>query len=184
MKSTLFLAGVAIAMAGCAAGGQTTAWGKPGVSRIEFGTDIGSCTGLASQADPGSGVNTAGGVSGANATAPMSSPGRSTSPDLPPSQVSTAKPVAVPASGTYSGTVSADYAQRAATQQRLQEMNARRLRAEAFKGCLAGKGYREFTLTAEQRARLAALEQGSNEHLEFLYRLGTDPTNLAARAPQ
>lgn len=69
---------------------------------------------------------------------------------------------------------SADFAQRAATQQRTREMAEQRARAEILKSCLAGRGYREFRLTAEQRAHLSTLQKGSTDYHEYLYELGTD----------
>jgi hypothetical protein len=69
---------------------------------------------------------------------------------------------------------SADFAQRAATQQRTAEMAAKRARAEKLNSCLVERGYQEFALTAEQAAHLAKLPKGSNEYHEYLYKLGTD----------
>ena len=69
---------------------------------------------------------------------------------------------------------SADFAQRAATQQRTAEMAAKRARADALNSCLVGRGYQEFALTAEQAAELAKKPKGSNEYYEYLFKLGTD----------
>jgi len=71
---------------------------------------------------------------------------------------------------------------RAAMQQRSQEMAAQRARTDALKSCLAGRGYTEFELTAEQRAELAKLPQGSDERRAYLYKLGTDEQVLAKQA--
>ena len=38
------------------------AWGKPGVSKVDFGTDVGMCTGMAAMQNTGDGSNTAGGI--------------------------------------------------------------------------------------------------------------------------
>lgn len=162
MKSSLFAAGVVVALSACAATGQPTAWGKPGVSKSDFGNDIGTCTGLAAQRASGSGVNTAGGVSGRNnsSSAGSATAGASSS---------------TPAGGTYQGMASGDYAQRAATQQRAQEMEAKRLQTEAYRSCLVDRGYKEFTLTAEQRAKLATFKVGTEEYYQYLYTLGSDP---------
>jgi hypothetical protein len=77
---------------------------------------------------------------------------------------------------------SSDYAQRAATQQRTQEMMVKRARADTLKGCLTERGYREITLSAEQRAHLATLKAGSNEYHEYLYKIGSDPAVGAVSA--
>ncbi len=51
-------AGVAI-LSSCASAPQT-AWGKANVSKVDFGTDIGMCTGLAAMRNGGNQANTAG----------------------------------------------------------------------------------------------------------------------------
>jgi hypothetical protein len=176
MKTILLAAIAAVALAGCAASGPATAWGKPGVSKIDYGTDTGMCTGYAAMRGSGSGVNTAGGVSGSNTGPIKDHPGRgSQQPENggPPSPSQAATSTSLPASGTYSGTASADYASRAATQQQAQAMAARRAQAEAYKGCLTERGYREFALTPEQRAKLGTLKSGSNEYQEYLYSLAS-----------
>ena len=76
---------------------------------------------------------------------------------------------------------SGDYASRAATQQRAQEMAAQRARSEALKSCLVGRGYREFALTAEQRAHLATLTRGTHEYLEYLHSIGSSPETVAGQ---
>ena len=53
---------------------------------------------------------------------------------------------------------SQDFVQRAATQQRAQEMQAKKLQAETYKHCLTERGYHEFSLTPEQRAKLATFK--------------------------
>jgi hypothetical protein len=168
MKSMMFAVGVVAALSACAATTGSTAWVKPGVSKVEFGNDVGMCTGFASQHGSGSGVNTAGGVSGKTAGSP--------------SQSSTANPgggAGTVAGGTYQGMASSDYAQRAATQQRAQEMAARRAQAEAYGGCLTERGYKQITLTPEQSARLATLKAGTNEYYEFLYAIASAPGGAA-----
>jgi hypothetical protein len=176
MKTILLVATAAVALAGCAATGPATAWGKPGVSKIDYGTDTGMCTGFAAMKGSGSGVNTAGGVSGSNTGPIKDHPSRGSQQGEnggPPSQTQAATSTSLPASGTYSGTASADYANRAATQQQAQLMAARRAQADAYKGCLTERGYKEFTLTAEQRAKLATLKSGSSEYQEYLYSLAS-----------
>jgi hypothetical protein len=46
-------------------------------------------------------------------------------------------------------------------------MTAQRARAEALKGCLVGRGYQEFTLTAERAHRDVTRE--CHEYLEYLH---------------
>jgi hypothetical protein len=168
MKSMLFAAGAALALSACTTTTSLpTAWGKAGVTKQDYGNDVGMCTGLAAQATSGSGVNTAGGVSGKN------SGGESGS-------ATAGAGAGTVAGGTYQGMASSDYAQRAATQQRSQEMAAKRAQADAYKSCLTGRGYKEFTLTPEQRAHLATLKAGSNEYHEYLYSLGSDPAVVNA----
>jgi hypothetical protein len=178
MRSAAYVVTVVACLHGCAASGPETAWGKAGVTRYVYGTDLGMCTGLAAQQDAGSGANTAGGISGQNNTPPRDSPARDAQRSDPGGQAPVTQaptPSSLPSTGTYSGTVSADYAQRAATQQRAQEMLTKRARAEAFRHCITGRGYREFTLTPQQRAHLATLKAGSSEYHEYLYTLGSDP---------
>jgi hypothetical protein len=186
MKAMLFAACAVVALSACTTPGQQTSWGKAGVSKVDYGTDVGTCTGTASLFGGGSGVNTAGGISGANNAPPAHEPGRG-SQELspgggPPAASQAATSSSLPAAGNYSGTVSQDYAQRAATQQRTQEMMAKRARADALRSCLSERGYREFTLTPQQRARLATLKAGSNEYHEYLYSLGSDPAMLGSAA--
>jgi hypothetical protein len=183
MRSALLAAALAGGLGGCAASGPETAWGKAGVTRYVYGSDIGLCTGLAAQQGAGSGVNTAGGISGQNNTPPAESPGRNTQRTEtggPPPASSAAASSSLPSGGTYSGTVSADYAQRAATQQRAQEMLAKRAQAETFRSCITERGYKEFALTPQQRAHLATLKAGGSEYHEYLYKLGSDPAVVGA----
>ena len=168
MKAMLFAAGAAISLSGCATT-QPTAWGKPGVSKSDFGNDIGMCTGLASQAATGSGENKAGGVSG-----------RSTTPSG--GAANAGGGASTPSGGTYQGMASSDYAQRAATQQRTEEMAVKRARTEAYQSCLVGRGYVEFNLTPEQNSKLASFKNGSNEYYEYLYSLSSDPSVVSKAA--
>lgn len=185
MKSILVIAGV-VALSACSvSSNQPTAWVKPGVSKVEFGNDIGMCTGLAAQQDVGTGVNTAGGISGANNVPHQEQPGRHSQENTNgqvPRPTEAAKSGSLPAQGTYSGTVSADYASRAANQQRTQEMLAKKARAEALRSCLVDRGYRESTLTAEQRADLATLKAGSSEYHEYLYKIATESASAEVAA--
>lgn len=184
MKSVLLVACATVTLCACTTPGQQTSWGKAGVSKVDYGTDVGTCTGTASLLGSGNGMNTAGGISGSNNMPPPHEPGRGTQaqgPNMtPPPASQAATSSSLPASGNYSGTVSQDYAQRAATQQRSQEMLAKRARSDALRSCLTGRGYKEFTLSAEQRAHLATLKTGSEEYHEYLYKLGSDPAVVGA----
>ena len=82
----------------------------------------------------------------------------------------------------FTGMASADLANRAATQHQSQEMAAKRLRDETLSRCLSERGYQQFALTPEQNAVLAKLKHGSNEYLEYLYKLGADPAVLAKQS--
>ncbi|HYI87230.1 MAG TPA: hypothetical protein VEX61_09055 [Burkholderiales bacterium] len=187
MKTLIFTAGVVLALSGCASSGPQLAWGKPGVSKVDYGTDVGMCTGFAAGTNTDKGSNTAGGIDG-KTIANTESPGLNPMPQ--PANGGTSaqtehSQAPIPAGGTYSGMASADFAQRAATQQRTAEMAAARARAAAFKTCLVERGYQEFPLTADQRAHLATLTRGSNEYHEYLYKLGSDADIVGkqSRAP-
>jgi hypothetical protein len=159
---------------GCATQGPPLAWGKPGVSRTEYGNDVGMCSSLAVMEKTGTEINKAGGIQGKNNAPEMGTDGSSGQPQPPPGATDQAVPAPMPASGSFSGMASADFAQRAAAAQTAQEMQAKRAKAEALRSCLTVRGYRQFALSPEQRAHLAALPKGSEEHLEYLYTLGSN----------
>jgi hypothetical protein len=188
MKSILFVAAAVVGFTGCTLNSSTptTAWGKQGVSMLDYRTDGGQCAVLAATATPESNAaKTAGGISGANGSAPTDAGrgsaaaggGQSAGGSTGGGTVSTNG-----GSGAYRDSASADFVQRAAMQQRTQEMSLQRARKEALGLCLVERGYTEFPLTPEQRAQLDKLPQGSDERREFLYKLGTDPANLARAA--
>jgi len=180
MKTILLVAGTCLALAGCSTSSHQTAWGKPGVTRVDYGTDIGMCTGLAAMQNSGNGANSAGGINGRNASAQTDTARGSTAASGAAAGGSGAAGGSnVPASGMYSGMASSDFVQRAATQQRAQEMQAKKLQAETYKHCLVERGYHEFTLTPEQRAKLATFKAGTNEYHEYLYSLGADANVVA-----
>jgi len=162
MKAFILISGIAIVASGCATTAQQKAWGKPGVSKTDYGTDLGMCTGIASMQGGEGPANTAGGINGRNNSAAGGGAGQS-SPG-----------VSTVANGTYQGMASSDFANRAANQQRTQQMTDQRAREDALKSCLVERGYLEFVLTPEQNAHLASLPKGSNEYLEYLYKLGSD----------
>jgi hypothetical protein len=188
MKSTSWVICTAAALAGCSMNSSAplTAWGKKDVSMLDYRTDAGQCAMIAvTMATEGNGANTAGGISGQNATPPPQSPSSST---VAPG-VLTGSGSPNPSSGTatsnnptYRDSASADFVNRAAMQQRSQEMAAQRARNDALKFCLVNRGYTEFALTAEQRAALSRLPQGSDQRREYLYKLGTDPDVLTRQS--
>jgi hypothetical protein len=53
---------------------------------------------------------------------------------------------------------------------------------QVLDGCLAGLGYKEFTLTDEQRARLGKLSWGSQQRRDYLHSLASDPDVLSRQA--
>lgn len=172
MKARLWLitAGAA-AIGACATQGPVTGWGKANVSKVEFGTDLGTCAGIASKQGADNGANKAGGISGQNRGGLESSK----------AGVPVTSPV-IMGNGPYRDSAPPDLVNRAATQQRAQEMEGQRLRIEAYKGCMVEKGYQEFAMTPEQRKQVGSLAVGSNEYYEYLHKIGADPEVLAKQA--
>jgi hypothetical protein len=173
MKTRL-LAGVASAvlLSACASTGPATGWGKPNVSKVDFGTDVGTCTGLAAMQGAGNGANNAGGLTGSKSGG-----------SLEPTKAGT--PVTSPVlmgGGVYRDSAPPDVVNRAASQQRSQEMEGQRVRAEAYKGCMVQRGYQEFVMTPEQRQHVASLKPGTNEYYEYLHKIGADPQVVATQA--
>jgi hypothetical protein len=163
---TIILSGVlALALCACSTSSHNTAWGKANVSKVDYGTDVGMCNGLASLEDSGNGANTAGGLQGTKSAGMGNTNAGGNLGTL--------------GGGNYTGTASPDLVNRAATQQQSQEMTAKRLREQRLSSCLVERGYSKFALTAEQNAELAKLKPGSNEYHEYLYKLGADPAVLA-----
>jgi hypothetical protein len=165
-----FLAGA------CATSSPPLAWGKSGVSRVEYGNDVGMCSGLAVMEKTNPELNKAGGLQGKNNAVEMGKDGSAGTPQVPENRQNQEHQSApMPTGGGFSGMASADFATRAANAQRAQEMAAQRAKSEAMKSCLAQRGYRPFKLSADQRAKLAALPKGSDAHHEYLYSLASDP---------
>jgi hypothetical protein len=164
MKTILLSGVLAMALCGCATNAHNTAWGKANVSKVDYGTDVGMCNGLASLESSGNGANTAGGMQGTKGS------GASTA--------NAGGSLGTLGGGTYTGTASPDLVNRAATQQQSQEMAAKRVRDETLTRCLVERGYSKFALTPEQNAELAKFKVGSNEYHEYLYKLGADPAVL------
>jgi hypothetical protein len=189
MKSTSLVVCVAAVLVACSmnSGTPLTAWGKKDVSMLDYRTDAGQCALIAvTMSTDGNGANTAGGISGQNPAPPSQGPsGSGVSPGVilpgssgprPSSGSQTAN------SPTYRDSASADFVNRAANQQRAQEMAAQRARNDALRFCLVNRGYTEFELTGEQRAALSRLPQGSEERRAYLYKLGTDPDVLTRQS--
>jgi hypothetical protein len=180
MNAKLFGVLVIAGMAACSVNStKSTSWGKAGVSMIDYQTDTILCGTLADNVGAGNGANSAGGVDGKNDVARTGGGGDAAiSAGASGGQSSSNAPSL--GGGTYSGTASTDYVSRAATQQRTQEMQLKQAKVEALHSCLVQRGYTEFNLTAEQRAELDKLPQGSDARRQYLYKLGTDPNVLKA----
>jgi hypothetical protein len=170
MKAILVSAAVALALTGCAATAPTTGWGKPNISKVDYGTDLGMCTGLSSLQDSGNGAAQAGGMTGTRGG------GGSIGSANAGGSVGTF------GGGTYTGTASPDLVNRAATQQQSQAMAAKRLRDETLGRCMLERGYQQFALTPDQAAELHKHPNGSNEYYEYLFKLGSDPAVLSKQA--
>jgi hypothetical protein len=175
MKTYLLLALGAPLLAACATTGPTTSWGKQGVSMEDYRLDGALCAALAAGKKPDdNAANSAGGIHGKNS----STPGTPT--------VSTGQGAGQPSGaafptgggGAYRDSASPDFAQRAAMQQRTQEMAVQRAKMDALKSCLSERGYTEFRLTPAQRKELATLPEGSDVRRAYLHKLATDPEVL------
>jgi hypothetical protein len=185
MKQILLALGASSVIAGCSVNGSApmTAWGKKDVTMLDYRTDAGECSLLGATFDPGlNGAKTAGGLSGQNGSPPPMQQASGTA------NAAAGKPGGNGGGGTvtdgtvYRDSASSDFVNRAATQQRDQELATQRARTEALKSCLVGRGYTEFSLSPEQRAQLAKLPPGSAARREFLYKLGTDPAVLTGQS--
>jgi len=180
MKSILLLGVSAALLTACAATGPETAWGKPGISKVDYVTDLGTCTAMSALAETGNGANTAGGINGSNGSAPSSTgadAARTAGANQPPAGA--AMPTG--GGGVYRDSAPPDVVNRAATQQQSQQMAAARLRTDALRSCYAERGYQEFKLTPVQRQQLGTLKRGTNEYLQYLAEIGTAPG--AAKSP-
>ncbi len=179
MKTIILLTLSASALCACATSGPTTSWGKEGVSMLDYRADGAACGIIAQNAtSTGNGSNTAGGINGKNSSdSGAGAPATNTTGPTANNAAGAAIPTG--GGGVYRESASPDFVNRAAMQQRSQEMAALRARTDALKSCLVGRGYTEFPLTAEQRKHLATLPEGSAERREYLHKLGTDPGVLA-----
>jgi hypothetical protein len=188
MKTKLFgqlaVAGCAVAlMAACSVNTtKTTSWGKEGVSMIDYQTDGILCATLSERIASGDATHTAGGIDGKNDVARQGGAGDAAVAAGNNGGAQSSSNAPSLGGGTYQGTASPDMVSRAANQQRTQEMRIKQARLDALKSCLVERGYKEFSLTPEQRAELAKLPQGSDQRREYLYKLGTDPNVLKTAA--
>lgn len=181
MKSIFLIAVSAALLSACAASGPKTAWGKPGVTKVEYVTDLGTCTAQAAMTQ-GSGGNSevAGGVSGQNNSADNGLKQQSTSqPVAGQSSAGSASPIG---GSIYRDSAPPDVVNRAANQQQAAEIAASRAKVMAMKSCYVQRGYKEFTLTPEQRAKLGSLQPGSNAYLQYLAEIGADAAVVSAQS--
>lgn len=170
MNAKLFAALAACGIAACTTTkGPVTSWGKEGVSMLDYQADGIFCAATTESSDGGNRSNTAGGINGQNGGG-----------GLPGVDVGKSANAAVPVGGggVYREGASTDFANRAAMQQQQAEMARLKARQEAMRSCLVKRGYTEFRLTAEERAKLATLAEGSEERRKYLYNLGTNPDVL------
>ena len=185
MKSILMVAISAALLSGCAATGPATAWGKPGVSKVDYVTDMGTCTAMAALSQGGNAANSAGGINGQNSSAPTqqasgSANSGSAGAGGDASGSSNSAGAAAPIGGSmYRDSAPPDVVNRAANQQQAQEIAVKRARAEAMKSCYVERGYQEFKLTPEQRSHLGTLKPGTNEYLLYLAEIGAGPKTHA-----
>ena len=180
MKSIFLIAVSAALLSACAASGPKTAWGKPGVTKVEYVTDLGTCTAQAAMTQ-GSGGNSevAGGMHGQNNSADNGLKQQNTGQPAGTSSPGAAAPIG---GSMYRDSAPPDVVNRAANQQQQAEIIASHAKANALKSCYAEHGYKEFTLTPEQRAKLATMQVGSNEYLQYLSTIGADPAVVNAQA--
>lgn len=182
MKAVLSVAVSVALLSACAATGPLTAWGKPGASKFDYVTDLGTCSAMAAMAETGNGANMAGGLSGKNSSAPATTGADAAKAARQSGGPSPGAATPTGGGGVYRDSAPTDVANRAAAQQTTQQMTAQRLRTHALKSCYMERGYQEFKLSSEQRAHLGSLEKGSTEYLQYLSDIGTDPALLKSNA--
>src|SRR5436190_11413091 len=122
MRNLILVLGLALILGGCATNAPQKAWGKPGVSKMDYALDVGVCAGIAATQSGGNGAHNAGGVDGKAIANTANPPVIYTPTPANGSNQSTHVEAPLPANGTYSGMATGDYAQRAASQQRALEM--------------------------------------------------------------
>jgi hypothetical protein len=179
MKPILLAVLSAALCAGCTINGGVplTAWGKKDVSMLDYRTDAGQCTVLAVTATPdNNGGKSAGGIYGENAGIPDSPGASGSATSVAAAQTGGGTPLI--SGAMYRDSAPADFVNRAAMQQRTQEMSTQLARYEALRSCLSGRGYTEFELSRAQRTELARLPPGSDVRRIYLHKLGSDPVVL------
>ncbi len=167
MRASHLALAVVLGIAACAStAAPSTSWRKPGVTLTQYWTDSSECAleGATAQAraengdleasgssDYGRAGNASGGASqgGGNSVAPVGAHGDEVRVDI-------------------GGAVAR---QRYAEAQRT--LAIQQARENAVLGCLTGRGYQQFTLTAEQEAHLSTLAQGSTERRAYLHSLAS-----------
>lgn len=184
MKPTALALSALALLAGCTINRQDlqTAWGKTDVSMLDYRTDAGQCAVFAatSEAGPVAG-KTAGGISGQN-TGPAAQHATGGASAAPGNTGSAGNGLPTLSGNTYRDSAPGDFVNRAAMEDRTQEIFEQRARMDLLRSCLETRGYTEFQLTAEQRSRVAKLQRGSTERREYLYTLGTNPVVLREQA--
>lgn len=174
MRIAILTLGVVFAVTGCASSGgapeAATSWGKPGVSLVDYWTDASQCAleGATTAADAGAG--------GLDTTRQASDSSRISGGGQAAANMRPNSPTGVEGSTNLNDTLS-----RARYNEMQRERAAQRTREAAVTTCLAGRGYRQFTLTAEQSAHLGTLPEGSRERREYLHQLGADAAVLNAQ---
>ncbi len=133
----------------------------------------------------GSGGNSevAGGLSGQNNSANNGLKQSNTAQPPAGQSPSAAAGAATPIGGSiYRDSAPTDVVNRAANQQQQAEAVASRAKSQAMKACYVERGYKEFTLTPEQRTKLGSLQPGSNAYLQYLSEIGADPSIVNGQA--
>jgi hypothetical protein len=172
--ATLALAALAACSVNSGHSSRPTSWGKEGVSMLDYQTDSILCATLAERAEADNGAKTAGGINGSNNSAAGGVASGSAGSQGGGSMGSLG-------GGTYRETASPDLVNRAANQHQSREMQLKQARMDALRSCLVGRGYTEFELTDEERAKVDSLAPGSDARHKYLYSLGTNPEILKAR---
>jgi hypothetical protein len=160
---------------------KPTSWGKEGVTILDYQTDTILCATLAERAGVDNGANSAGSISGANGQSRTGGGGEAAASGGQASAGTMSSGAQTIGGGTYRDSASPDLVSRAANQQRAREMQLKQARQDMLRSCLVERGYSEFELTPEQRAKLATFPPGA-ERQKYLHSLGSDPANLKKTA--
>ena len=134
MKAILLAVGASLTLCACAASGPSTAWGKEGVTMMDYRTDGGQCAVYAATATPETIENNqAGGISGSNETVRLPPP--KTGPIDPGSNQPTAPTgdsFPTGGGGAYRDGNNSDLASRAANQQQMREVAVAKARTSGY----------------------------------------------------